>query len=57
MKRIDAEVIIRALTVFSEKNIDFVDALLFAYHDVRGDQIATFDKKLIKRGQNHVYDP
>lgn len=42
----DSDVMLRALVVFAEKNIDFVDAILFAYHAERGDQIATFDKKL-----------
>jgi len=37
-----------ALSTFADKNIDFVDAILFAYHAERGDQIATFDKRLAK---------
>ncbi len=44
----DADVILRAFAVFAEKNIDFVDALMFAYHTERGDQIATFDKQLAR---------
>lgn len=44
----DTDVILHAFAVFAEKNIDFVDAILFAYHAVRGDQIATFDKKLAR---------
>jgi predicted nucleic-acid-binding protein len=44
----DKEVIECALSTFAEKKIDFVDAILFAHHKVRGDQVATFDKRLAK---------
>lgn len=35
-----------ALRLYAEKKIDFVDALLCAYHRVDGCEIETFDKKL-----------
>jgi predicted nucleic-acid-binding protein len=44
----DTDVMLRALAVFAEKNIDFVDSILFAYHAERGDQVVTFDKKLAR---------
>ena len=44
----DIAVIQCALTAFAEKNMDFVDSILFAYHTVRGDEIGTFDKRLAK---------
>lgn len=44
----DLDVLKYALIVFSEKGIDFVDSLLCAYHQIKGYQIATFDKKLNK---------
>ena len=37
---------VEALTIFLDKNIDFVDALLCAYSSK--DEIRTFDKKLLK---------
>ena len=42
----DADVLSRALRIFADKNVDFVDALLCAYHHIRGDQVYSFDKKL-----------
>ena len=44
----DIDVIECALFTFAEKKIDFVDSILFAHHKVRGDQVATFDKRLAK---------
>ena len=35
-----------ALDLFMQKNVDFVDALLCAYHQKRADRIFTFDKKI-----------
>ncbi len=40
------DVVINALMVFVDKNIDFVDALLCVYS--KKDEIRTFDKKLLK---------
>ena len=37
-----------ALDTFSERNLDFVDCVLCAYHKVKGVTIATFDRKLSK---------
>lgn len=31
-----------------DANLDFVDSVLYAYHHVRGIEIATFDKKLLR---------
>lgn len=42
----EMEVIKLGLTIYSEKNFDFVDCLLYAYHKVKGYEIKTFDKKL-----------
>ena len=42
----DTDVLSYALRIFADKNVDFVDALLCAYHHIRGDQVYSFDKKL-----------
>lgn len=42
----EMEVIKLGLITYSEKNLDFVDCLLYAYHKVKGYEIKTFDKKL-----------
>ncbi|BDU50994.1 PIN domain-containing protein [Haliovirga abyssi] len=42
------EVVKKALKLFSEKKLDFVDCLLYAYSFEAGYEIATFDKKLLK---------
>ena len=42
-----------ALDTFEERNLDFVDCILYAYHKVKGIEIATFDKKLIKLLNNN----
>ena len=44
----ESEVLELALDTFKERNLDFVDCVLYAYHKVKGAEIATFDKKLIK---------
>ena len=41
-------VIVVALIKYREVSLDFVDCLLFAYNRVKGYEICTFDKKLIK---------
>ena len=46
VETLDTEVLARALRVFAEENVDFVDAILCAYHHVRGDQVYSFDKKM-----------
>lgn len=42
----EMEVIKFGLMVYCEKNLDFVDCILYAYHEVRGYEVRTFDKKL-----------
>ena len=42
----EMEVIKCGLTTYSEKNLDFVDCILYAYHKIKGYEIKTFDKKL-----------
>lgn len=47
------EVVIRALQLFAENHLDFVDDVLLAYHQVTGISIYSYDRKLnnaIKRG-------
>lgn len=39
-------VLIESLKIYSTENIDFVDAILVAYHRALGATIHTFDKKL-----------
>ena len=48
----EIDVIKLGLTIFSEKNLDFVDCILYAYHKVKGYDIKTFDKKLQRLLQN-----
>lgn len=44
----NAEVLRQGLDFYSVKKIDFVDALLCSYHKVNGDEIISFDEKVIK---------
>ncbi len=37
-----------ALHTYGQRNLDFVDCVLYGYHAVKGAEIATFDKKLLK---------
>lgn len=39
-------VILLVLKTFKDRNLDFVDSLLYAYHCIDGMEIFTFDKKL-----------
>lgn len=48
----EIEVIKLGLTVYSEKNLDFVDCILYAYYKVKGYEVKTFDKKLQRLLQN-----
>ena len=48
------EVIKLGLTVYSEKNLDFVDCILYAYYKVKGYEVKTFDKKLQRLLQNGI---
>lgn len=47
------DVISIALDCYAEKNIDFVDALLWAYHVTDGEAVFTVDKKLNQLLENH----
>lgn len=44
----DFQVLCEALNVFQERNVDFVDAILFGYSKVRNLTVHTYDKKLRK---------
>lgn len=44
----DHTILNQALDTFAEYNLDFVDCVLYAYHLIKGAEIATFDKKLLK---------
>ena len=44
----ETDVLSIALDTYGERNLDFVDCVLYGYHCVRGAEIATFDKKLLK---------
>jgi len=44
----DYVVLIRALETYALNNIDFVDAILYAYKAIRNYTVVTFDKKLTK---------
>ena len=37
-----------ALDTYGARSLDFVDCVLYAYHVVKGAELATFDKKLLK---------
>lgn len=50
----EIEVIKLGLTVYSEKNLDFVDCILYAYYKVKGYEVKTFDKKLQRLLQNGI---
>jgi len=41
-------VLAEALQIYAERGLDFVDAILCAYHRIDGHEIETFDKKLKK---------
>ena len=38
----------QALHTYAVQNLDFVDCILYAYNKVKGVEIATFDKKLLR---------
>ena|GEM_PF-6929965 len=42
----EAHVVSHAADSYVAKKIDFVDSLLLAHHQLHGDHIATFDRKL-----------
>lgn len=39
---------LKALELYRDENIDFVDAILCSYAQVQGDKVLTFDKKMLK---------
>ena len=47
-----AEVLLYALKTYAEKNLDFVDCLLYAFVAVQGYSVFSFDKKLVKLLKN-----
>lgn len=52
LKEIEVEhkmTMIRAIEIFSETSLDFVDCILIAYHEIEGVEIFSFDKKLNKK--------
>ena len=45
---VEQEVAVYALITFGSNNIDFVDCLLYSYKHIKGYEIVSFDKKLLK---------
>ncbi len=45
---VDQELISKALLLYNENNLDFVDALLISYSYIKGAHVYSFDKKLNK---------
>ena len=43
------ETILRAVNIFAETNLDFVDCILIAYNEVEKIEVFSFDKKLNRR--------
>ena len=43
------ETILRAVNIFAETNLDFVDCILIAYNEVEKIEVFSFDKKLTRR--------
>ena len=48
------DVIIKALTLYSDENLDFVDCVLIARACILGDDVFTFDKKLNVSLRHHL---
>ncbi|MBR3723093.1 MAG: PIN domain-containing protein [Selenomonadaceae bacterium] len=44
----ESDVLKLAIDTYAEKNLDFVDCVLYAYNKKDGFKIATFDKKLLQ---------
>lgn len=42
----EEQVVRLGLETYAEKNLDFVDCILYAYNRVKGYEVRTFDKKL-----------
>ena len=43
------EIMFRAVEIFAETKLDFVDCILIAYHELQNVEVFTFDKKLNNR--------
>lgn len=43
----NSEITVKALQLFAENNLDFVDNVLLAYHVLRGMTIYSYDRKLM----------
>ena len=43
----DLDILNIAFDAYQEYSLDFIDCVLYAYNEVRGNEIATFDKKLL----------
>jgi len=46
-----------ALNTYALHNLDFVDCILYSYNEVKGIEIATFDKKLLRLLDNKEQTP
>ena len=44
----EKDVLALALDTYGQYKLDFVDCVLFSYHSIKGAEIATFDKALLK---------
>ena len=42
-------VMVRAVQIFADSSLDFVDCILIAYHEIEHVEVFSFDKKLMKR--------
>ncbi len=49
-------VVAYALKLYGVSKLDFVDCMLAGYHHVKGNAVATFDKKLCKTIENDPLD-
>jgi predicted nucleic acid-binding protein len=45
----EQDVVIKALEIFGEDRLDFVDCILIALNHLRGERIASFDKALVRQ--------
>jgi Predicted nucleic-acid-binding protein, contains PIN domain len=45
---LEEKVVRLGLEIYAEQNLDFVDCILYAYNRVKGYEVKTFDKKLLR---------
>ncbi len=45
---LEEQVVRLGLEIYAEQNLDFVDCILYAYNRVKGYEVKTFDKKLLR---------